>query len=49
MLINEKPKNTTLSEQFQNPMEKSQKEAKSTLLTHKDMIAHVPGLVQAVQ
>ena len=33
-----KIKNTTLSEQFQNPIEKSQKEAKSIPLTNKQYI-----------
>jgi hypothetical protein len=32
-----KIKNTTLLEQFQNPIEKSQKETKSIILTHKYM------------
>jgi len=32
-----KNKNTTPSEHFQNPLEKSQKEAKSIPLTHKYM------------
>jgi hypothetical protein len=42
---NEKQKSTT-SEQFQNHIEISQKEAKSIALTHKYMTASFAGLVQ---
>ena len=38
-----------MSEKFRNPTEKSQKEAKTTPLTHKYMTAHFPGLIQALQ
>ena len=41
-------KNVTLQEQFQNPIEKSQKEAKSIPLTHKYTTDHFPGLIQAI-
>ena len=46
---NEKKKNTILSKQFQNPIEKSVKQAKLMPLTHKDMSAHFSGLVHALQ
>ena len=42
-------RNTTLSERFQNPIEKSQIEKNSIPLTHKYMTAHFPGLVRALQ
>ena len=48
IIKNNKNKNTTQSEQFQNKISKSQKEAKSIPLTHKYMIAHFAGLVQAL-
>ena len=38
-----------MSEKFWNPIEKSQKVAKSIHLTHKYMNAHFHGLVQALQ
>ena len=41
--------NTTLSEQFQNQISKSQKETKSISLTHKYMAAHFSVLTQALQ
>jgi hypothetical protein len=41
-------KNTTLSEQFQNPMEISQTEAKFIPLTHMYMTAHFHGLHDTV-
>ena len=40
-------KKTTLSEQFQNPNEKSYKEAKS--ITHIYITAHFPIFVKALQ
>ena len=46
---NEKKPKTTLSEQFQKPIEKSPNEAKSVPLTHKYMTAHFPGFAQALQ
>jgi hypothetical protein len=42
-------KNTILSVQFQNPIEKSEKQAQLMPLTHKDMSAHFSGLVHALQ
>ena len=42
-------KNTILSKQFQNPREKSKKQAKLMPLTLKDMSAHFSGLVHALQ
>ena len=41
-------KDTTLSERFQNPTQKSYKEAKLRPLTHTYMTAYVPGLVKAL-
>jgi len=43
---NKKTQNITPSEQFQNTIEKSQKDAKSIPLIHKYMTAHFPDLVQ---
>jgi hypothetical protein len=40
-----KTKITSLTEEFLNPIEKSQIETKSILLTHKYMTAHFPGLM----
>jgi hypothetical protein len=37
------------SEQFENPIEKSQKEYKSTPLAHKYTVDHFLGLLQAFQ
>ena len=42
-------KNTTLSEQLQNSIEKSYKETKLIPLTHKYITADFPSLVQALQ
>jgi len=47
--INWKTKNITPSEQFQNQIEISQKEAKSIPLIHKYMTAHFPSLIQTLQ
>jgi len=48
--IKGKTQNTTLSEQFQNPKENSQKKEKSILaLTQNFITARLPGLVQAHQ
>ena len=41
--------NTTLSEQFQHPIEKPQKKVNSIPLTHIYMTAHFPGLINALQ
>jgi len=41
--------NTILSEQFQNPIEKSSKRAISKPGAHIYMTIHFPGLVQALQ
>jgi hypothetical protein len=41
----DKNKNTTLSEQFTNPIKKSLKDAKSVPLTHIYMTVFYPGLV----
>ena len=41
--------NTKLSEQFQNPIEKSSKRVKSKPGAHKYMTIHFTGLVQALQ
>jgi hypothetical protein len=50
MKWNEKTKNITLSEQFQNLTDKSCKfKAKSIPQIHKYIIAHFLGLVQALQ
>ena len=38
--------NGILLEHLQNPLENSQKEAKTIPLTHKHTVAHFPGLVQ---
>ena len=44
-----KNKNTTLSEQLQNPIQISFKQPKSKPVTHKNMTIHFPDLVQALQ
>ena len=42
-------KKTTISEQFKNPIEGSQRETQLIPLTHKYMTAHFPGLIQPLQ
>ena len=42
-----KTKKITFSEQLQNPIEKSQKQAKPTCLTYKYTTSRFPGLTQA--
>ena len=42
-------KKSTLSEQFQIPIEQSQKEAKWTPLVHKYIPDHFPGLLHGLQ
>ena len=37
-----------MSEQFQNPIEKSEKEEKSIILMYIYVVAQIPGLVQAL-
>ena len=45
-----KEKNTTLSEQFQIPIEKLlKKKGKIDTITHQYTTSHFPGLVQALQ